>query len=219
MKNFLYLSIIIAILATTVSSCKREEQKVESTKQIDNKDSLLIDSLTTVIKNIGSSDYDLVVAELKKLPKYENALFLTSKENQEYLNAVQKNADRFRLEDVYKIYPASNWERLNDSILFKYSSRYYSCKIIFDTTQSSKPLLTLTISQSSEEKNVRTKEVEEDYDKMVYSYYYIPNLKIGYVISTFSFTTQSQNKSYSSSFYSDLYSNLEEEVLKDFKRK
>lgn len=218
MKNFLYLS-IIAILLATFSSCNREGQKVESTKQIDNKDSLLIDSLSTVIENIGSSDYDLVVAELKKLPKYENALFLNPKENQEYLNAVQKNADRFRLERQYRVYPASNWDRLNDSVLFKLCSSYYYCQIIFDTTQSSKPLLTLTISNSIEKKNVRTKEVEEDCDKNVYSYYYIPNLKIGYVVSTYSFILGGENEFYSSSFYSDSYQNLEKEVLKDFKEK
>lgn len=218
MKNFFYLS-IIAILLAMFSSCDREGQKVESTNQVNqaDKDSLLIDSLTTVIKNIGSSDYDIIVAELKKLPKYENAIFLSPKENEEYLNVIQKNADRFRLFVSYRSEPGITWFKRDDSTLVKFGASDYYCQIIFDTLQSSKPLLELRIVSTKEEKNIRTKKTINSDDRREYSYYYIPGLKLGYIVAYHSFYDYDDDTR-SWSIFSRFYTELEFEVLRGFKK-
>ena len=189
MKTLIILSVILLNL---LSSCGEKSQKRAKEDDLEVSITLdqttkntsciyTIDSLKQIIKNISSTDYDLIVITLKGLPEYQNALFLTPKENQEYLELVQKNAEKFKIKQQYWNHSDKNWASVDDTTQFK-GGMFKDCKIVFDTTQTIKPLLVLTQSFMHEYKDKRTKDEKTNIHLEVYNYYYIPKLKIGYII-------------------------------------
>lgn len=181
---------LVFILLSLLSSCgkknqteARDDKSVLAGVQITKNSTSynLVDSLKQIIKNLSSTDYDLKVMTLKGLPEYKNALFLTPKENKEYLALVKKNSDRFKTKTRYWNYAEKNWRSFDDTTLIK-TEISFICKIVFDTTQTIRPLLSFTDECTELFRDKKDNKKCLNYHQNVHDYYYIPKFQIGYII-------------------------------------
>jgi len=185
------LAITFCVIVTILSSCnsnKKGEIVVVSKSASDSVIALELkktDSLLGIINGLLSTEYDLKVAALKKLPQYKNAIFLSPKECAEYLVIFSKLASKFKKETVYRSYFDQNFIEIDDSTL-EQSNKSSNCKIVFDTTQSLIPLARIRSDYYTTYKNKKSKKEQFESAHSKFEFYYIPKIRIGYAIATFS---------------------------------
>ncbi len=169
------------------------------------KDSTFIkrnDSLKRVVSGLIQTTYDSVVTSLKSLPEHKNSIFLTPKQTQDYLASASRNQSRFVVEKEFFSTEDKNWEKHDDTTMYKFSQTW-TCHINFDTTQSLSPVITVKRDWYNEIKNTVSKEEDMDYSHSVFTFYYIPRLNIGYIVDYNQSGISPRNYSESLSSYED----------------